>query len=44
MIASLFVKMNAIAQIERAFDGTLWGLTSTTQESMPTVAGVWERE
>ncbi|MBK7032787.1 MAG: hypothetical protein IPH49_05900 [Ignavibacteria bacterium] len=34
-------QMNAIAQIERAFDGTIWGLTSTTQETMPTVAGVY---
>lgn len=34
-------QMNAIAQIERAFDGTIWGLSSTTQETMPTVAGVY---
>ncbi|MCX6141417.1 MAG: hypothetical protein NTX15_11440 [Candidatus Kapabacteria bacterium] len=34
-------QMNSIAQIERAFDGALWGLTSTTQETMPTVAGVY---
>ncbi len=34
-------QMNAVAQIERAFDGTFWGITSTTQESMPTVAGVY---
>ncbi|HLP29338.1 MAG TPA: hypothetical protein VK147_11910 [Candidatus Didemnitutus sp.] len=34
-------QMNAIAQIERAFDGSIWGLTSTTQETMPTVAGVY---
>ncbi len=35
--------MHAIAQIEWACDGALWGITSTTQESMLTVAGVWER-
>jgi len=34
-------QMNAISQIERAPDGTLWALLSTTQETMPTVAGVY---
>lgn len=34
-------QMNSIAQLERAFDGALWGLSSTTQETMPTVAGVY---
>ena len=32
---------NAIVQLERAFDGTVWGLSSSSVDRMPTLAGVY---
>ncbi|NQW29566.1 MAG: hypothetical protein HQ472_03540 [Ignavibacteria bacterium] len=32
---------NAVVQLEYAIDGTIWGITSSSLERMPTVAGVF---
>jgi len=32
---------NAVVQLERAFDGTLWGITASSMDRLPTLAGVY---
>jgi hypothetical protein len=37
----LDIQTNAVVQLERGFDGSIWGITSSSMDLLPTVAGVF---
>ncbi len=37
----LDAQTNAVVQLERGFDGSIWGITSSSMDLLPTVAGVF---
>lgn len=37
----LDIQTNAVVQVERGFDGSIWGITSSSMDLLPTVAGVF---